>query len=112
MSDEYRVPCNAVIIQLLKSDMNIQFVTGIYAMLTYLTSYLCEPEHMSELMKKALKESYGRNVTKKLSAIGNVYVTKSEVSTHEAIKQVLSLLLRTSNISVIYITNAQKNPRS
>ena len=51
---------------LLKSNMNIQFVTGVYAMLTYLTSYLCKPEHtMSELMKKVSKEAYGKEVTEK-----------------------------------------------
>ena len=47
-------PNNAVISKLLKSNMNLQFVTGVYTMLTYQTSYLCELEHtMSELMKKA-----------------------------------------------------------
>ena len=42
--------------------MNLQFVTCIYAMVTYLTSYLCQSEHaVSELMKKALKEAYGKD---------------------------------------------------
>ena len=59
---------------IVKLKMNIQFMTGIYTMLTYLTSYLCKPEHtMSQLMKKASKESYGRTVLEKLSAIGNVF---------------------------------------
>ena len=59
---------------IVKLGMNIQFMTGIYNMLTYLTSYLCKPEHtMSQLMKKLSKESYGRNVLEKLSAIGNVF---------------------------------------
>ena len=45
--------------------MNIEFVTGVYAMLTYITSYLCKPEHtMSELMKKASKEAYGKDLGK------------------------------------------------
>ena len=39
-------PYNTVILKLLKSNMNIQFVTGVYAMLTYLTSYLCKPEYI------------------------------------------------------------------
>ena len=39
--------------------MNTQFVTGVDAMLTYLTFQLCKPEHtMRELMKNALKEAY------------------------------------------------------
>ena len=53
---------NTVIWKLLKANMNLQFVTGVYAVLTYLTSYLCKPEHaMSELMKKASKETYGKD---------------------------------------------------
>ena len=64
--------------------MNIQYVTGIYAMLTYLTSYLCKPEHhMSELMKKATKEAYEKSVTDKMRDIGNIFITKREVYTHE-----------------------------
>ena len=36
--------------------MNLQFVTGVYAMLTYLTSYLSKAKHaMSELMKKVIR---------------------------------------------------------
>ena len=68
--------------------MNIHFVTGVYAMLTYLTSYLCKPEHtMSELMKKTSKETYGKNIRGKINSIDNVFLTKREVSTHEAIKR-------------------------
>ena len=52
-------PYNTVILSLLKSNMNIQFVTGVYGLLTYLTSYLCKPEHtMGELMKKSIKGGY------------------------------------------------------
>ena len=84
-------------------------MTNIYTMLTYLASSLCKADYtMSEVMKKASKESYGRNAREKLSTIGNVFVTKREISTHEAMKPVLSLPVRTSNIAVIYIYNEQK----
>ena len=57
------VPYNTVILQLLKSNMNIKFLTGIYAILTYLISYIIKPKDTtSEFMKKAWIESYGRNV--------------------------------------------------
>ena len=64
-----RKPCevnigsyNKVILKLVKSNMNLQFVTDVHAMLTYLTSYLFKPGHaISELMKKASKEAYGKN---------------------------------------------------
>ena len=94
---------------LLKANMNIQFVTCVYAMLTYLTSYLCKPEHtMSELMKKASKEAYGKDIKGKMHSIGNVFLTKREVSTHEAVKRVLSLPMRHSNIDVVYVPTGLK----
>ena len=84
--------------------MNIQYVTGVYAMLTYLTSYLCKPEHtMSELMKKASKGAYGKDIRGEMHSIGNIFLTKREVSTHEAIKRVLSLPMRHLNVDVLYV---------
>ena len=68
---------NTVILKLLKSNMNLQFVTDVHAMLTYLTSYLCKPEHaMTKLMKKTLKKAYGKNIKGKLLSIGNTFLTK------------------------------------
>ena len=55
-------PYNIVILKLWKSIMNLQFVTSVYAMLTYLT-YLFKPEHtMTRLMKKTSKEAYGKDI--------------------------------------------------
>ena len=91
----------------------MQFVTGIYAMLTYLTSYLCKPEHaVSERMKKASKEAYGKDIKGKMLSIGNTFVTKREVSTHERIKRVLSLPMRHSNLDVLYVPTGLKNNRT
>ena len=72
-------PYNPVILASLRANMNIQYVTGVYAMLTYLTSYLCKPEHtMSEFMKKASKEAYGSSVKEKMRKIGNVFLQKEK----------------------------------
>ena len=68
---------NTVILKLLKSNMNLQFVTDVHAMLTYLTSYLCKPEHaMTKLMKKTLKKAYGKNIKGKLLSISNTFLSK------------------------------------
>ena len=81
-------------------------------MLTYLT-YLCKPEHaMSGLMKKASKETYGKDIKGKMLSIGNTFLTKSKVSTHEAIKRVLSLPKRHSNIDVLYDPTSLKKNRT
>ena len=106
-------PYNTVLLSLSKSNMNIQFVTGIYGMLAYLTSYLCKAEHgMSELMKKASKEATGENMRGKLRKIGNVFLTKRELSTHEAVIRLLSLPMRYSNISVIFIPTGFREERT
>ena len=87
--------------------------TGIYGMLAYLTSYLCKAEHgMSELMKKASKEATGENMRGKLRKIGNVFLTKRELSTHEAVIRLLSLPMRTSNIGVIFIPTGFREERT
>ena len=73
--------------------MNLQFVTGVYAMLTYLKSYFCQPKHaISKLMKTASKEVYGKDIKGKIFSIGNTFLTKRKVSTHEVIKIVLQYL--------------------
>ena len=93
--------------------MNLQYVTGVYAMITYLTSYLCKPEHaISKLMKKASRVAYGKDIKGKMLCIGNTFLTTREVSTHEAIKRVLSLPMRHSNVDVLYVPTGLKKNRT
>ena len=82
-------------------------------MLTYVTSYLCKPRHtMSELMKKASKEAYGKDIKGKMLSIGNSFLTKREVSTHEVIKSLLSLPMMHSNIDVLNVPTSLKKNRT
>ena len=79
------------------------------AMLT--TSHLCKPKYaMSELMKKASKEAYGRDIKGKMLCIGNTFLTKCKVSTSEAIKG--SLPMRHSYIDVLYVPTGLKKSRT
>ena len=39
-NEEYVSPYNTVLLSLMKSNMNIQFITGVYGLLAYLTSSL------------------------------------------------------------------------
>ena len=72
--------------------MNLQFDTGVYAMRTHLTSYLCKPEHtISKLMKKAPKEAYEKEIKRKMHSISNMFLTKQEVSKQDAMKRSLYL---------------------
>ena len=54
-------------------------------------------------MTKASKEGYGKDIKGKMLSIGNTFLTKCKVSTLAAIKRVLSLPMRHSNIDVLYV---------
>ena len=113
LNEGFISPYNTILLSLLKSNMNLQFVTGIYGMISYLTKYLCKPENrMSELMKKVSKEADNHDIRTKLRKIGNVFLTKREVSTHEAIVRLLSLPMRSSNIAVIFIPTGYEQQRT
>ena len=56
--------------------MNMQFVTDGYAMLTNLTLYLRQSEHiMSSLMKNASKEAYNKDIRGKMHSVGNIFLS-------------------------------------
>jgi hypothetical protein len=100
----YISPYNTVILATLRSNMNIQFVTGVYAVLAYLTSYLCKPEHaMSELMKKTIKEAENLPPSDRLRLGGKTFVDKKEESCHQALKYLLGSPMGRSNIDVVFI---------
>ena len=49
---------NPVLLKELRANMDIQYITGVWACFAYLTSYMCKPERtMSELMKKTSTEA-------------------------------------------------------
>ena len=63
-------------------------------------------------MKKASKETYGKDIKGKMLCIGNTFLTKPEGSTHEAIKRVFTLPMRYSNIDVLYVPTGLKKNRT
>ena len=90
-------PYKTGILKLLKPNINLQFVRGVYAMLTCLT---CN------------ERTYEKDIKGKMLCIGNIFLTKCEVSTHEAIKRVLFLPMRHSNIDVLYVRTGLKKNRT
>ena len=63
-------------------------------------------------MKKASKGPYRKDIKDKMLSIGNTFLTKCKVSTLEAIKRVLSLPMRHSNIDVLYVPTGLKKNRT
>ena len=73
-------------------------------MISYLTRYLTKVvNRMSEFIKQISKEAGNQDIGAKSRKIGNVFLTMRELSTHEAIKRLLSLPMSSSNIAVVFI---------
>ena len=112
LDETHIVPYNTVLLSLLKANMNIQFVSGTYGLLTYVAGYMCKDDkNMSELMKKASKEADSEGIRNKLKSIGNVFLKNREVGMHEATKRLLSGPFRRSNIFTLYIPTGPQDQR-
>ena len=103
-NEAWVVPYNTVLLYTWCANINIQYITGIYGVIAYLTSYLTKPERsMSELMRAASKEAASLPIKEKLIKLGNVFQNSRDLSTHEAIVRTISIPLRRSNIDVQYV---------
>ena len=104
-------PYNPYILKALRSNMDIQYITDVWACIAYITSYMCKPEReMSELMRNAVKEA--DTVSDKLKSIGNTFLQCREVSEHEAIVRLLGLPLRESSTTVQYVPTNYEGERT
>ena len=62
------------LLHLLKANMNLQYVTGIFYMLSDLTLYLFKPKHhMSKLMKKPSKDHIIKMLKRKFEVLVMFY---------------------------------------
>lgn len=93
--------------------MDIQFKANIWACIAYLTNCICKPERtISEMMKKACKEANDKDIQQKLRHISNELIKGREVSQHECIIKALSIPLRRSNTTVVYIPTDKPENRT
>ena len=100
-------PYDNVILRLSKSNMDLKFVTGVYAYIPsimFMQTQTCN----EKTYKKASKEVYGNDIKGKMLSIGNTFLTKCKVSVHKSIKRVLSLPIRHSNIVILYVPTSLK----
>jgi len=110
-SDTCVNPYNPVILKCIRANMDIQYITDVWACVAYITSYMCKPEKsMSDLMRNACKEA--ATVKEKLKSIGNVFLKSREVSQHEAIARLVQMPLKESNVPVMFVPTGFKHQRT
>ncbi|MCG8624396.1 MAG: hypothetical protein MJE68_20685, partial [Proteobacteria bacterium] len=96
-----------------QANMDIQYVINAYACVMYIASYVLKAEKgMGELLKQAAKELDRGNTRQQLSKLGSVFLTNREVSAQEAVYRVLSIPLRRSSRTVIFLNTDHKDSRA
>ena len=95
-----------------EANMDIQYIVNAYACVMYIASYVLKAEKgMSELLRQAAKEANEGNTRQQLNKLGSVFLTNREVSAQEAVYRVLSIPLRRSTRTVIFINTDNKESR-
>ncbi|WAQ96598.1 hypothetical protein MAR_029288 [Mya arenaria] len=77
---------NPTILRCLKSNMDIQIITSMWACIAYISSYICKPE--KNYVRIDAKEANDNNIREKLFSIANILRKGREVSHHEAVMKV------------------------
>ena len=98
---------NPCLIKAWRANMDIQFVTNVFACAMYIASYVTKSQRgMSELLRKAADEAKlndGSNIRQQLRATGNKFLNAVEISAQEACYILLQLCMRKSSREVIFV---------
>ena len=89
------------------ANLDIQLAMDIYAVITYVVSYLGKDESgMARLMQQALKDSEATSMHEMVKVLKNCYITNRQCGAAEAIYRLLaSMHLKDSNITCIHLAN-------
>ena len=106
---------NPALIRAWRANMDIQFVTNVYACAMYIASYVTKAQRgMSELLRKAADEAKlndGNNIRQQLRAVGNKFLNAVEISAQEACYILLQLCMRKSSRQVIFVNTNMPEER-
>jgi hypothetical protein len=103
---------NAVILKSWEANMDLQYVTDVYACIKYIVSYVTKDERqLSDLLRNASKQAHNTNLQQQLKHLGNVFLNHREVSAQEAIYRVLPIPLKRTSVSVVFIPSDMEEDR-
>ena len=98
---------NPAVIKAWGANMDIKFVTNIYACAVNIASYVTKSQRgMSELLRKAADEAVlndGNSIRQQLRAVGNKLLNAVKISAQEACYILLQLCMRKSSRQVIFV---------
>ena len=95
-----------------QANMDLQYIIDPYSCIMYVTSYMMKSEKaMSELLLKVSKETGAEEVKTQMAKLGSTFLNHREVSAQEAAYRLLSLPLKKSTRSVVFVNTSPKEKR-
>ena len=97
-----------------QGNMDIQFCTDVYAIVTYITDYLTKPDRgFEKLLETALKHKGDCHDFQRLNEVKRIYFTHRQINVSEAIYRLLPTLnMKDSNQKTRFVTSGLPEKRS
>ena len=98
---------NPCFIKAMKSNMDIQFVSDLHAVVTYVTDYFSkDDEELTKVMKEALKEKADCDDFERLNYMKRIYFTHRQVNVAQATYGLISgMNLKGSDVGTIFVSS-------
>ena len=104
---------NPCFIKALRANMDIQFVSDLHAVITYVTDYFSkDDEVLTKVMKEAWKEKSDCEDFERLNHLKRVYFTHKQVNVAEATYRLITgMNLKGSNVATIFVSSGYPENR-
>ncbi|XP_035683454.1 uncharacterized protein LOC118420666 [Branchiostoma floridae] len=103
---------NKHILHTWQANIALQYITDPYACIMYVTSYMMKSEKaMSELLRKTAKEITSEDIKTQLRKLGTTFLNHREVSAQEAAYRLLSLPLKSTTRTSLFVSTSTKDKR-
>ncbi len=111
--DKYVNPYNPHILNMMKSNHDLQYCTNVYAVITYMVSYVskCEPAVTDALRQVVDNFDGSENARKKFFKIGNAFFNSRAMSVQEAIHSLMGWAYVRKSRAVIFVPTGMPNDR-
>jgi len=111
-SDIWTNNYNPDILRTWRGNIDIQYITDVYACIMYIVSYACKAENsMSEMLKRVIKKNSTDVIRMQMKKVAATFLNHQEISAHEAAYKLLSLYLKKMSRKVIFVDSNDKNNR-
>ena len=103
---------NSDILKTWKANMDLQYIVDPYSCVMYVASYVLKSERaMSETLKSAAKEVEREEISVQLRRVGGAFLTHREVSSQESAYRLLSIPMKKSSRSVVFVNTNPPDKR-